>query len=69
VEIGGEQLVVEHEQVTGKLVQVLIGAEEVRCGLSTGVPCAARVEKDGGEEMQLRRLELGAGSSRTARRC
>jgi hypothetical protein len=26
VEIGEEQLVVEHEQVTGKLVQVLIGA-------------------------------------------
>jgi hypothetical protein len=26
VEIGEEQWVVEHEQVTGKLVQVLIGA-------------------------------------------
>jgi hypothetical protein len=28
VEIGGEQLVVEHEQVTGKLAQRLIGAGE-----------------------------------------
>jgi hypothetical protein len=35
----------------------------------TGVPCAAGVEEDGGEKMQLGRLELGVGSSRTARRC
>jgi hypothetical protein len=53
VEIGENQWVVEHEQDTGKLVRVLVGAEEVRCGLPTGVLCAAREKEDDGEEMQL----------------
>jgi hypothetical protein len=53
VEIGEDQGVVEHEQVTGKLVQVLAGAEEVRCGLPTGGLCAAGEEEDDGEEMQF----------------
>jgi hypothetical protein len=69
VEIGEEQWVVEHEQATGKLVQVLVEAEEVRCGLPTGVLCAAGAEEDDGEEMQLGCWEMDAGSSRTARRC
>jgi hypothetical protein len=51
VEIGEDQWVVEHEQDTGKLVRMLVGAEEVRCGLPTGVLCAAGEEKDDGEEM------------------
>jgi hypothetical protein len=58
VEIGGQQLVVEHEQATGKLVQVLIGAERVRCGLPTGVPCAAGAEEDSGGEVWFGRSEL-----------
>jgi hypothetical protein len=69
VEIGEEQWVVEHEQATRKLMQVLVEAEEVRCGLPTGVPCAAGVEGDGGGEMQLGRLELGSGSNRIGRVC
>jgi hypothetical protein len=69
VKIGGEWLVVEHEQATGKLVQVLVEAEGVRCGLPTGVLCAAGAEEDGGEEMRLGCSELGSGSNRTARMC
>jgi hypothetical protein len=69
VENGGQQLVVEHEQATGKLVQVLIGAERVRCGLPTGVPCAAGAEEDGGGGMRLGRSELGTGSSRIGCGC
>jgi hypothetical protein len=53
----------------GELAQGLVGAGVSWCGLPTGVPCAAGAEEDGGEEMRLGRLELGAGSSRTARRC
>jgi hypothetical protein len=53
----------------GKLVQVLVETEEVRCGLPTGVLCAAGEEEDDGEEMQLGFWEMDAGSSRTARRC
>jgi hypothetical protein len=64
VEIGEDQWVVEHEQDTGKLVRVLVGAEGVRCGLPTGVLCAAGVERDGGGEMQLGRSELSTGGSR-----
>jgi hypothetical protein len=62
--------VVEELQWTvGKLVQVVIEAEEVRCGLPTGVPCAAGVEGDGGGGMQLGYTKLGSGSNRIARRC
>jgi hypothetical protein len=69
VEIGENQWVVEHEQDTGKLVRVLVGAEEVRCGLPTGVPCAAGVERDGGGGMQLGRSKLGSRSNRIGRVC
>jgi hypothetical protein len=34
-----------------KLVQVVIEAEEVRCGLPTGGWCSAGEERNGGEEM------------------
>jgi hypothetical protein len=63
VRIGREWLVVEHEQATGKLVQVLVEAEEVRCGLPTCVLCAAGAEEDGSEEMRLGSSELGSGSN------
>jgi hypothetical protein len=69
VEIGGEWLIVEHEQATGKLLQVLVEAEEVRCGLPTGVQCAAGAEEDGGSGMQLERSKLGYGSNRIGRVC
>jgi hypothetical protein len=69
VEIGKDQWVVEHEQDTGKLVRVSVGAEEVRCGLPTGVLCAAGEEKDDGEEMQLGYWKLDTGSNRTACGC
>jgi hypothetical protein len=51
MEIGGLRVVEEHQWTTGKLVQVLVEAEEVRCGLPTGVLCAAGEEKDDGDEM------------------
>jgi hypothetical protein len=51
VEIGKDQGVVEHEQVTGKLVRELAGAEEVRCELPTGGLCTAGEERDGGGRM------------------
>jgi hypothetical protein len=69
VEIGEDQWVVEHEQDTRKLVRVLVGAEEVRCGLPTGVLCAAGEEEDGGGGMQLRRSKLGSGSNKIGRVC
>jgi hypothetical protein len=59
----------EHQWTTGKLVPVLVEVEEVRCGLPTGVPCAAGVEGDGGGGMQLEYWKLDAGSSRTERKC
>jgi hypothetical protein len=65
VGIGRQQRVVEHEQATGKLVRGWIGAEEVWCWLSTGVPCVAGAEEDGGGGMWLGCSELGTGSSRT----
>jgi hypothetical protein len=65
VGIGRQQRVVEHEQATGKLARGWIGAEEVWCWLSTGVPCVAGAEEDGGGGMWLGRSELGTGSSRT----
>jgi hypothetical protein len=68
VEIGGQQLVIEHEQAAGKLVQVLIGAERVRCGLPTGVPCAAGAEEDGGGEVWFGRSELDSGTGGIERR-
>jgi hypothetical protein len=64
VEIGGPRVVEEHQWTMGKLVQVLVEAEEVQCGLSTGVLCAAGAEEDGGEEMRLGSSELGSGSNR-----
>jgi hypothetical protein len=69
VEIGEDQEVVEHEQVTGKLMRVWAGAEEVRCGLPTGGLCTAGEEEDDGDGMQLGHWELDAGSSRTACGC
>jgi hypothetical protein len=48
VEIGEDQGVGEHEQVTGKLMRALAEAEEVRCGLSTGGWCTAGEERDDG---------------------
>jgi hypothetical protein len=69
VEIGVPRMGEEHQWMTGKLVQVLVGAEEVRCGLPTGVPCAAGVEDDGGGGMQLGYTKLGSGNNRIARRC
>jgi hypothetical protein len=62
VEIGRQQRVVEHEQATGKLARGWIGAEEVWCWLSTGVPCVARAKEDGGGGMWLGRSELGTGT-------
>jgi hypothetical protein len=53
VEIGVPRMGEEHQWMTGKLVQVLVGAEEVRCGLPTGVLCAVGEKEDDGEEMQL----------------
>jgi hypothetical protein len=50
-------------------VRELAGAEEVRCGLPTGVPCAAGVEGDGGGGMQLEYWKLDAGVSKTAGGC
>jgi hypothetical protein len=50
-------------------VQILVEAEEVRCGLPTGVPCAAGVEGDGGGGMQLGRSKLGSGNNRIGRVC
>jgi hypothetical protein len=69
VEIGEDQWVVEHEQDTGKLVRVLVGAEGVRCGLPTGVQCTAGAEEDGGGGTQLGRSKLGSGSNRIGRVC
>jgi hypothetical protein len=69
VEIGGPRVVEEHQWTMGKLVQVLVEAEEVRCGLPTGVLCAAGEEEDDGEEMQLGCWEMDARSSRIACRC
>jgi hypothetical protein len=69
MEIGGPRVVEEHQGTTGKLVPVLVEAEEVRCGLPTGVPCAAGVEGDGGGGMQLGRSKLGSGSNRIGRVC
>jgi hypothetical protein len=69
MEIGGPRVVEEHQWTTGKLVPVLVEVEEVRCGLPTGVPCAAGVEGDGGGGMQLEYWKLDAGSSRTERKC
>jgi hypothetical protein len=62
VEIGRQQRVIEHEQATGKLARGWIGAEEVWCWLSTGVPCVAGAEEDGGGGMWLGRSELGTGT-------
>jgi hypothetical protein len=64
VEIGRQQRVVEHEQATGKLARGWIGAEEGWCWLSTGVPCVAGAEEDGGGGMWLGRSELGTGTER-----
>jgi hypothetical protein len=69
MEIGGPRVVEEHQWTTGKLVQVLVEAEEVRCGLPTGVQCAAGAEEDGGGGMQLGRSKLGSGSNRIGRVC
>jgi hypothetical protein len=41
VEIGRQQVVNEHERASGKLARGWIGAEEVWCWLSTGIPCMA----------------------------
>jgi hypothetical protein len=68
-EIGGPRVVGEHQWTTGKLVQVLAGAEVVRCGLSTGGWCTAGEEEDDGDGMQLGHWELGAGVSKTANEC
>jgi hypothetical protein len=65
VGIRRQQRVVEHEQATGKLARGWIGAEEVWCWLSTGVPCMAGAKEDGGGGMWLGCSELGTGSSRT----
>jgi hypothetical protein len=62
VEIGRQQRVVEHEQATGKLARGWIGAEEVWCWLSTGVPCVAGAEEDGGGRMWLGHSELGTST-------
>jgi hypothetical protein len=69
VEIGEDQGVVEHEQVTGKLVRALAGAEEVRCELPTGGWCTAGEEADGGEEMPFGFWKLDTGSSSSACGC
>jgi hypothetical protein len=61
VEIGRQQRVVEHEQATGKLGRGWIGAEEVWYWLSTGVPCVAGAEEDGGGGMWLGRSKIGTG--------
>jgi hypothetical protein len=53
MEIGGPRVVEEHQWTTEKLVQVLAGAEVVRCGLPTGGWCTAGGEEDDGEEMQF----------------
>jgi hypothetical protein len=47
-------------------VQVVIEAEEVRCGLPTGGWCSAGEETDGGGGMQLEYWVLDAGVSKTA---
>jgi hypothetical protein len=65
VEIGRQQRVVEHEQETGKLARGWIGAEEVWCWLSSGVPCVAGAEEDGGVGMWLGRSEIGTGTRGT----
>jgi hypothetical protein len=65
VEIGRQQRVVEHEQATVKLARGWIGAEEVWCWLSPGVPCVARAEEDGGVGMWLGRSEIGTGTRGT----
>jgi hypothetical protein len=65
VEIGRQQVVNEHERASGKLAQGWIGAVEVWCWLSTGVPCVAGAEKDGGGGMWLGRSEIGTGTRGT----
>jgi hypothetical protein len=62
-------VVEEHQWTTGKLVQVLAGAEVVRCGLPTGGWCAAGEERDGGGGVQLEYWKLDAGVSKTAGGC
>jgi hypothetical protein len=66
VEIGEDQGVGEHEQVTGKLVRALAEVEEVRWELPTGGWCTAGEERDGGGGMWLGYGKLDAGSNRTA---
>jgi hypothetical protein len=68
-EIEGPQVVGEHQWTTGKLVQVLAGAEVVRCGLSTGGWCTAGEERDDGEEMPFGFWKLDTGSSSSACGC
>jgi hypothetical protein len=69
VEIGEDQGVGEHGQVTGKLMRALAEAEEVRCELSTGGWCTAGEERDDGDGMQLGHWKLDAGVSKTASGC
>jgi hypothetical protein len=65
IEIGRQLRVVEHEQAMGKLGRGWIGAEEVWCWLSTGVPCVAGAEEDHGGGMWLGRSEIGTGTGGT----
>jgi hypothetical protein len=65
IEIGRQLRVVEHEQAMGKLGRGWIGAEEVWCWLSTGVPCVAGAEEDDGGGMWLGRSEIGTGTGGT----
>jgi hypothetical protein len=69
MEIGGPRVVEEHQWTVGKLVQVVIEAKVVRCGLPTGGLCAAGEEEDDGDGIQLDYWELDAGDSRTACGC
>jgi hypothetical protein len=68
VEIGRQQVVIEHERASGKLARGWIGAEEVRCWLSTGIPCAAGARGDDGGGMWVERPKLSTGTSGIERR-
>jgi hypothetical protein len=69
MEIGGPQVVEEHQWTMEELVQVLARAEVVRCGLPTGGWCAAGEEADDGEEMPFGFGKLDTGSSSSACGC
>jgi hypothetical protein len=69
MEIGGPQVVEEHQWTTEELVQVLAWAEVVQCGLPTGGWCVAGEEGDGGGGVQLEYWKLDAGVSKTAGGC